>query len=1581
MIAAGTSQLLSQEAVPYLNDPLLDSPVQRRVIDSTTVYLECDWQTLLSMIHDLEERIAGALEVDTVYGNYFDAEVIEALEYRSYDCYKLRDSVLLLQFELEEALVGPPTLLVNAVEGISQTLATVTAEIVDDGGAPLRTWGVIFGKYDWWVDSLSMFNFDSLETLWANGEYPAASDLDGLMDSGLASSVSPIFPTPGSMPSSPIPAVAMDTSVLDSGRFETALSGLERYTRYMVLTLAANDSLMDVDLTSMEGIWGLHEGRFILAGANGAYEFGADTISFWTLPDLASGLLLDTTEVTSHSANLFLTMTDAGGQGPDRVVFKWSDQDFVTGVNQVDSLATDSLPGLSHGVSLDGLNRYTTYYFNAGVENLAGQVFAPANLSFRTLPEVPELEITTASDSLIAGQVLDLGGDNGSPIPDQVKVIWSLASDLSDPQSSVVSYVQSDSTFEKTLSGLTAGAQYYTLAAASNVAGWGQSDTLSFATRIGLTTATTPVALRSDSMVVAAELDFYNISPDALGFRWSEDGDLVGQADAIYTGSLATSGTKQQGIGGLNRYTDYSFMAFAVQSGDTIAGDTVVFRTRAEAIQFGGVEWNEADSSLTWKVADLGGDEGLPIPSTPKIAWGGESNLSDAGTPEAATYEQSDSTFSIQLDAFNAGRQYYTVGYASNVSGASDDAVEHASDTLSFATLVGVSTNASYDVTANSATFSGCFDFVDAIDSVGFVVNKTASGAQVELLMQSMANANLSSCDSIEFDGYTYPLVGIGSQCWFGQNLRATNYLNGLPIDGNLSDSEWNSTNSGAFAAYSNDPSIAADQGMLYNWFAVNEGSGLCPAGWHVPSNAEWLALVNEAGGAAEAGLKLKAGDQDEVSWTGNNELGFGITGSGYRSETGGYGGLGIETIYWTATSAGATESNRWTFWHDSDGAFDGTKENHWGLAVRCLRDEPYFACDNQLMDVASGLERYTEYAVRGVASNASGMSFGDSIYFRTLPEVPELDTLQWNPQTEFLAGTFTDIGGPLPDSIFFTWNSLAPPADSMYSAASIALADSSFGFSLADLIEPGTRYQAQGFASNEAGIGSSDTLDFASFVEWVDGQSGVRELAQVVKMDAPSEENNSKWGNHVAVSSAGDLMAFAGENDDIAIMKFFEAGVISGNDEWGRVGSVPANGTLQQLALSGDGNRLLVKINGFLKVYEGQLVGEGPGMNWNELPVLPIGPDNFMAIAVSASGMRVAVGLPATAQSTAGRVLVFDYISGTWTQVVELLGEYENAYLGQSLDISGDGTYLAIGSKRAWADPVDGEEYEGRVIVFHDNGGVWEQHGNALTGSMEFYGGSSQSYFGDAVRISDDGNTLVEGSHSRIQNHFGNTGGLNVFHLESGTWLEFATLRGGRFGQSLKLRGLSADGQRLLVTNSNEGFSYEAELYEIDSTGLHFVSGADFGGGKSLVYGVLSDNGNRCILVTKPSVQNDSWPQVYDFSVNSTGSRSDLAQNSGVIVGELDFGDASPTDSRIRPPSVDGVDAPLAIESDSTFSHFIGGVSPGRKIDYRISTRMTREPRRGGLVFTPTPWCNWIPYPWTQQDTICSCTGPQTLL
>ena len=109
-----------------------------------------------------------------------------------------------------------------------------------------------------------------------------------------------------------------------------------------------------------------------------------------------------------------------------------------------------------------------------------------------------------------------------------------------------------------------------------------------------------------------------------------------------------------------------------------------------------------------------------------------------------------------------------------------------------------------------------------------------------------------------DYDGNTYQTIYIGAQCWMKENLKTTHYSNGATItQGCASTTSYLPTSEGKiYYRYDDADSNIATYGLLYSWGAVMNGAGassnnpsgiqgICPSGWHVPSNPEWCELEN----------------------------------------------------------------------------------------------------------------------------------------------------------------------------------------------------------------------------------------------------------------------------------------------------------------------------------------------------------------------------------------------------------------------------------------------------------------------------------------------------------------------------------------------------------------------------------------------------------------------------------------------------------------------------------------------------------------------------------------------------------------
>ena len=207
--------------------------------------------------------------------------------------------------------------------------------------------------------------------------------------------------------------------------------------------------------------------------------------------------------------------------------------------------------------------------------------------------------------------------------------------------------------------------------------------------------------------------------------------------------------------------------------------------------------------------------------------------------------------------------------------------------------------------------------------------------------------------DPVGYQGYEYATVLIGDQCWFGENLRSANYENDDAIPANLSDSEWQNTTAGAVAVYGEDsgcnnysPDIDAcdpaqsleEYGRLYNWYAVDDARGLCPSGWHVPTDGEWTVMTDELGGQSIAGGQMKATYGWYNGGHGTNSSGFSGLPGGYRNFNGNFNFAGLDGYWWSSSPFGSNAWNRFLNFANEN-VLRTNLNLRYGFSVRCVRD------------------------------------------------------------------------------------------------------------------------------------------------------------------------------------------------------------------------------------------------------------------------------------------------------------------------------------------------------------------------------------------------------------------------------------------------------------------------------------------------------------------------------------------------------------------------------------------------------------------------------------------------------------------
>ncbi|MBO4646206.1 MAG: fibrobacter succinogenes major paralogous domain-containing protein [Bacteroidales bacterium] len=213
-----------------------------------------------------------------------------------------------------------------------------------------------------------------------------------------------------------------------------------------------------------------------------------------------------------------------------------------------------------------------------------------------------------------------------------------------------------------------------------------------------------------------------------------------------------------------------------------------------------------------------------------------------------------------------------------------------------------------------------------------------------------------------DIDGNVYDAVQIGDHVWMVQNLRTTRYANGDDIP------------AGSMDSYSepyryvpdNDEGNVPNYGYLYNWPAVMHGAassntnpsevqGICPDGWHVPSDAEWTQLTDFV--SAQSQFQCNSNSSNiakalagTMGWNSstitcavgntpsdNNTTGFSGLPAGYYD--GNYGGFGDNANFWSATKLDNSHAHRRSLRYSSASVSRTSPTLHYSLSVRCVRD------------------------------------------------------------------------------------------------------------------------------------------------------------------------------------------------------------------------------------------------------------------------------------------------------------------------------------------------------------------------------------------------------------------------------------------------------------------------------------------------------------------------------------------------------------------------------------------------------------------------------------------------------------------
>ena len=620
-------------------------------------------------------------------------------------------------------------------------------------------------------------------------------------------------------------------------------------------------------------------------------------------------------EITFHGAVCGGNVVDDGGSTVTTRGVCWSTQPnpVFSESHTADGSGTGSFVS-----TLTGLTYGTTYYVRAYAVNSIGVAYGETQ-SFMTVNVTPPV-VTTATVSNITHNSATCGGtvvDMGATITAR-GVCWGTMPNPTIGDGNFTNDGQGAGSFVSNMVNLTGSTLYYVRAYATTEDGTFYGEATSFTTaavQLPMVITTDISNVKYNSAMCGYSVVDMNTYVTARGVCWSTSHNPTIEDAHTNDGTLAGSYTSTMSV--LRHKTTYYVRAYASNSDGTAYGEEKSFTTEVCPLPSVGISNTCVEDGVIHITSSCSVyDADYPVTDR-GICWSTSSN------PTLDNFFTTDGSgsgiFISELKNIPANTDIYVRGYATNEGGTS----------YSYSTETIVNTNSYY---TNSRDGQSC-----------------ASGSTVT-----------------DRDGNTYNTVQIGNQCWMKENLRTTKYANGKDI-------KQGSTTSydEAYWYYPNDNSAnKTTYGLLYNWAAVMNGAtssssnpsgvqGICPTGWHVPSDAEWTQLTDYIGKQCQyqcnsSNSNIAKALASTTGWEtstsicavgngqeNNNATGFGALPAGYCD--GSYNNFGYYAYFWSATESGSGLAyGRYLRYINTYVGRNYGSYMHYGFSVRCLRDNNF---------------------------------------------------------------------------------------------------------------------------------------------------------------------------------------------------------------------------------------------------------------------------------------------------------------------------------------------------------------------------------------------------------------------------------------------------------------------------------------------------------------------------------------------------------------------------------------------------------------------------------------------------------------
>ena len=299
-------------------------------------------------------------------------------------------------------------------------------------------------------------------------------------------------------------------------------------------------------------------------------------------------------------------------------------------------------------------------------------------------------------------------------------------------------------------------------------------------------------------------------------------------------------------------------------------------------------------------------------------------------------------------------------GDAGTESGMTSSSAKSSSSSSVDSSSSSVMSSSSSDGSSSSSAMSSSSDASSSCSSVKSSSSLAKSSSSVAYV-EPCRTDSVDTCEygtlTDERDGQTYKTVKIGDQVWMAENL---NYAyTAVPYHYNFLASQY--TSDSTSWCYDNDASNCAKYGRLYTWAAAMDSvgtwsengkgcgydtkctptypvRGICPEGWHLPTQVEWDTLFATVGGQSTAGTMLKSTSGWDGGGNGTDVYSFSALPAGLRYSNGEFDSKS-SAYFWSSTGFNSDIAYKLFLYDRSGDAYLICDYKYYGFSVRCVKD------------------------------------------------------------------------------------------------------------------------------------------------------------------------------------------------------------------------------------------------------------------------------------------------------------------------------------------------------------------------------------------------------------------------------------------------------------------------------------------------------------------------------------------------------------------------------------------------------------------------------------------------------------------